>query len=112
MPEYLFQNKTTGEVKSIFQKMREPHTYEEGGVEWKRLFTVPQASMDTKVDPFSKTKFLEKTNNAQTVGDLWDRSADLSRQRAAQSDTGVDPVKAAAVKKMKKERRGKGGDRE
>ena len=72
--------------------MREAHVYEKDGVEWKRIFTVPNASIDTQVDAFSKNKFIEKTGNMKgTVGDVLDMSADLSRIRSER--TGEDPVK-------------------
>lgn len=86
--------------------MNEPHVYSEDGEEWERVFTVPQASVDTKVDPFSKTKFLEKTNKGATIGEMWDRSAELSQQRAEKSG-GVDPIKQQHMENYKKVRGGK-----
>lgn len=76
------------------------------GERWKRVFTIPQASIDTKIDPFSKTQFREKTGNKKgTLGDAWAASAELSEKRAAKNG-GVDKVKEKFLSDYKKERRG------
>ena len=50
--------------------------------------------------------FIEKTSTGQcSMGDLMDRSAELSAKRAEQND-GVDPVKQKYFKKYSKERGG------
>jgi hypothetical protein len=94
VPEYLYQNPNKPEeVKAIFQGMNDLHEYEEGGVKWDRVFTVPQASIDADLDPFNQNQFLEKTGkNNGKLGDVWERSAELSQKRADKRD-GVDPIK-------------------
>ncbi len=104
---YLYKNPETGEIKEIVQGMNDVHEYEEDGVEWNRVFTVPQASIDTKIDPFSKNAFIDKTRNNSTMGDMWDRSRELSDRRAQESGEGVDPVKQKYIKDYKKKRGGK-----
>jgi hypothetical protein len=37
---------------------------DENGTKWNREFTVPQASIDVNIDPFSKKAFMDKTNKA------------------------------------------------
>ena len=61
--------------------------------------------MDLETDPFSQTQFLDKTQNAGTMGDLWDRSAEMSAKRAEKSG-GVDPYRKDYFKKYSKERGG------
>lgn len=91
MAIYLFQNPETLEVKEIFQSMSETHCYQEEGVEWKRLYTVPLMSIDTKVDPYSSKDFAKATNKKGTLGNMMDLSAELSDKRA--NKEGIDPVK-------------------
>jgi hypothetical protein len=92
MPIYIYKHPEQEQYIEIIQTMSEAHVYEKDGVEWKRIFTVPNASIDTQVDAFSKNKFIEKTGNMKgTVGDVLDMSADLSRIRSER--TGEDPVK-------------------
>ena len=79
MPEYLFENPETGEVISVIQGIDEEHTYSEDGVLFDRVFTVPNASIDSDVDPFSAQQFNEKTKNMKgTMGDMWDYSKAVS----------------------------------
>ena len=83
MPSYSFKCPKTSEVREIFQSMMDEHKYEVNGVEWERVWSSPQLSMDVKVDPFSAKQFLDKTSKpGQTLGSLWDRAADLKEERA------------------------------
>lgn len=105
MPFYLFHNPKTHEIKEVKQKINEPHVYNEGGVEWSRIFTVPNASIDTKVDPFSSKEFKDKTEKKNmTVGDMWDASKEASIKR--EQKEGVDKVKESHFEKYSKKRRG------
>lgn len=109
MPVYIYQNTKTEEYTEIIQGMNEVHEYfgKEGGEDcWKRVFTVPQASFDSHVDPFSSKQFAEKTGSKKgTFGDLLDRSAELSSKRA--EITGhADPVKEKYFNDYAKKRRG------
>ena len=93
MPIYLYSNPETEEIREVFQGMNDIHVFEEGGVKWKRVFTVPTASIDTKIDPFSQKQFIEKTGNKKgTIGNMMDLSAELSQKRE-QSNGKEDPVK-------------------
>ena len=105
MPLYLFKNPENGEIKEIVMSMNDIHEYSENGVPWDRVFTVPQASVDTNIDPFSREKFLEKTAKAGTVGDLWDRSKELSIKR--EEKRGKDEVKEKFYSDYSKERGGR-----
>ena len=104
MPIYLYKNPVTGEVKEIVQRMSEPHVYEEGGVKFERLFTIPSASIDQNVD--TAQKFVEKTANMRgTLGEIWDYSQELSDKRA-KDNGGVDPLREKAENNYSKKRRG------
>jgi len=92
MPIYLFQNPNTGEIKEVVQKMNDLHVYKEDGLLWNRLFTIPQASIDTDIDPLSQNSWNEKTRNKTgTMGDLIDKSRELSDKR--EKIIGKDPIR-------------------
>ena len=106
MPNYIYQNGETGEIIEIFQKMSDDHVYiDENGLKWNRLFTPPQMSFDVQCDPHSVKDFARVTNKPGTIGDLWDRSAELSAKRADKNG-GIDPVKEKFFEKYSKERGG------
>lgn len=109
MPLYIYLNSETQEYVEIFQKMSDVHEYfGENGDEttWKRVFTIPTASFDSKIDPFKASEFARKTGSKKgTYGDLLDKSAELSQQRADIAG-GVDPVKAKYFEDYSKARRG------
>ena len=97
MPIYLYENPITGEQKEVIQRMTEVHKYSEANIEWKRVFSLPQAQFDTldNVDPFDKKAFKLKTGKMRiTQGDLWDASKRLSQKR--ERILGKDPVKEKA----------------
>jgi len=77
------------------------------GVEWKRVFSMPQASQNTKIDPYNPSDFVEKTRTKKgTYGDLLDASKELSEHRAKDSADGVDPVQKKFFKDYKDKRHG------
>ena len=103
MPNYLFKNPKTGQIVEVFQKAADEHVHSEKGVVFERVWTVPQASFDTQIDPFSSQAFVEKTSNGkQKLGDLWDRSAEMSEKR--KSKMGRDPIKEKWKKDYKADR--------
>lgn len=109
MPLYTYFNSETEEYRDIVQKMNDVKEYfGENGDEttWRRIFTVPNASFDSKIDPFKASEFARKTGSKKgTYGDLLDKSAELSQQRADITG-GVDPVKAKYFENYSKTRRG------
>jgi len=106
MPIYIYENPSTGEVREVLQSMNEEHCYSEDGQEWVRVWTLPQMSIDTKLDPFSSKDFVKKTDKSGTYGDLLDRSAELSEIRANKNG-GVDPLKQKYFDDYAKKRGGK-----
>jgi len=109
MPIYLYRNDGSEETREVFQKMNDEHIYlgKEGNeLGWRRVYTVPQASFDTKVDPNDPKSFVERTASKKgTYGDMQDYSKELSHKRAEQHD-GVDPVKEDFFKRYSAERKG------
>lgn len=103
MPIYIYKNPDTEEYKEIVQTMSEEHIYiDEFGLQWQRIFTIPNATFTTKEDPFNKNQFIEKTGKMKgTVGDVLDYSAELSAKRAEASG-GEDPVKKQRFKEYEK----------
>jgi len=89
MPIYLFENKITGEVKEFLVPLREIGNFFPGK-EWQRIYTVPNISVDSSIDAYNAKDFVNKTRNKkETIGDLLDRSRELSEKRGGQSS---DPV--------------------
>ncbi len=107
MPLYCFRHPTEDAYIEINQRMVDVHEYfDEEGIKWLRVFTVPQASFVTKIDPFSKSQFVRSMQDkTDTVGETWEKSAEMSEKRAALNG-GVDPVKEKYFKDYKKARKG------
>jgi hypothetical protein len=109
MPLYIYHNIVTDEYVEIVQRMNETHQY--SGISgdedcWRRVFTVPNASIDAHLDPFSSKDFVNKTQNKKgTYGDLLDRSAEMSDKRASLAG-GKDPVKEQYFSDYSAKRRG------
>jgi|TARA_R100000808_G_C2097551_1_gene115747 hypothetical protein len=105
MPLYLFQHPKTEEVIEVIQKMTEPHVYtDEEGTKWNRIFTSPNASIDTQNDG-THEGFMKYTQNKKgTIGELWDASREASEKR--NQEQGHDPVKEKHMKNYSKKRRG------
>ena len=110
MPLYTYRNRCTGEVRDVIQRMDETHEYfgEDGTQDyWDRVFYPPNFSIDGAINPFSQEEFMRKTENKKgTVGDLMDRSAELSEKRAEQAG-GEDPLKRKYFDEYAKARGGK-----
>ena len=105
MPIYLFKNPNSGKIVSVFQLMNDEHTYSEGNIKYERVFTVPNAAIDSEIDPNSAQQFVEKTGKMKgTLGEIWDYSKELSEKRAKSS--GVDPVRQQAEASYSKKRKG------
>lgn len=91
---YIYHNDEKNETVEVFQKMMDIHVFsgisgnEEG---WRRVYTVPLASIDTKLDPNNKNEFIRRTEKYKTLGETMDASAELSEKRA--SKEGRDEIK-------------------
>jgi len=93
LPQYTYKHPKTGKTKDVIQTMSQEHCYREDGVEWERVWTVPQAAVDANIDPFSQNAFVDKIGSQKgSLGDCFDRSAEMSAKRAEKRG-GVDKVK-------------------
>lgn len=92
MGQYVFKHPTLEKYVEVVQRMNEKHIYiDSEGIEYERVWRVPQMAMDLKMDPFSKNDFLKRMNKRCKVGDMMDESAELSEKRA--KIAGKDPLK-------------------
>lgn len=107
MPMYTFQHPETEETIDVFFGMNDDKKHiDEDGTEWSRVLHSPQVSMSSDIDHWSNDDFVNKTGSMKgTVGDLLDKSAELSAKRADESG-GVDPLKKEYYKKYSEERKG------
>lgn len=104
MPTYLFQNPETLETKEVILAVNEDKVFILNGVKWDRIFTVPNASIDTRIDAMSQKQFVEKTRDKKgKIGDLFDQSRELSEKR--NKSIGVDPVKLDYYKRWSEKRK-------
>jgi predicted nucleic acid-binding Zn ribbon protein len=107
MPVYIYQNPKTRQIKEIVQSIHDKHEYSENGILWDRIFTCPQVNAQEKLSVNSNEKdFARVTKNQKgTVGDLWERSQELSEKR--KKVYGKDPVKKKYFDDWSKKRKGK-----
>ena len=86
MPAYLYKHPEEDQYVEVIQGMNDKHEFfDHNGLEWKRVFTVPQAiiSAGSEVDPFNQKQQVEKTGQMKgTMGDLYDFSREMSERRA------------------------------
>jgi len=108
MPEYLYEHPTNGKTISIVQGINDKHEYiDKNGLKWNRIFTAPELNTEgtLKADCNEKqfSDYISRTKG--TIGDLFDRSAELSEKR--KKIIGKDPVKEKYFKNWSKKRKGK-----
>jgi len=105
MPTYIYQNPKTEEIIEVIQTMNEEHKFFKNGIEWKRVFINPKVSIDTQINPHSEKDFHEKLKSKNySLGDLWDKSKELSEQR--EKVLGKDPVKEKTINDYEKKTKG------
>ena len=105
MPEYIYEHPKTKEKITVWQSVHEDHSYEVEGVTYGRVYTIPNASIDSKINSESESDFIAKTK-AKTYGELWEASAEMSAERA-DTHGGEDPVRQEHFKEYSKKRKGK-----
>lgn len=106
MPIYIYKHPNKEEYVEIFQSMSEEHIYIKDEVKWVRQFTSPEISSQKITDPWDSNSFVNQTANSKgTIGDLMDRSQELSDMRAKENG-GIDPIKQKKHKDYSKERGG------
>ena len=90
----------------MVQRAAENHVYvDEGGTQWNRVWTVPNAAVDSQCDG-SYDSFMKNTGNMKgvTVGDMWDASKEASLKR--ESREGKDDVRSKHFEGYSKKRNG------
>jgi len=108
MPEYLYEHPKSKEIISIIQSVHDEHEFfDKKGIKWNRVFTAPELNTQDKLtEKSSENDFARVTKNQKgNVGDLWDRSAELSDKR--KKIYGEDPVKKRYFDDWSKKRKGK-----
>jgi hypothetical protein len=106
MPIYIYKHPSEEIYREVLQSMNDVHEYFEDGTQWNRVFLVPNASIDSSINPYSQNDFVNKTANKKgTMGDLMDLSAELSAKRA--SSAGEDPIKRNFFDDYSKKNNGK-----
>ena len=108
MPEYLYQHPTDGKTICLIQRINDKHEYIDAkGIKWNRIFTAPQINAQEKLSVNSTGKDFARVTSSQrgNVGDLFDRSQELSDKR--KKVYGKDPIKNEYFKNWSKKRGGK-----
>lgn len=107
MPIYIYKHPDIEEYTEEVQGMNDKHVYfDPDGLEWKRVFTIPNASIDSQIDPYSSKEFIQKTENKKgSIGDMMDYSKEMSQARS-ESNGGIDPVKEKYYKDYSAKRKG------
>lgn len=107
MPVLDFQNPETGKIISVLvpitapDKERHEQIGDDGKV-YKRVYSAPNAAIDSRVTDASKEEFRKLTSKkGVTVGDMWEISDQMSRHRADKNG-GVDEVKEKFYKDYEK----------
>ena len=60
MPIYQFINPSTLESVEVVQSMRDDHVYiDKDGLEWERVWEVPNAQIDSQINPEDKNAYLK-----------------------------------------------------
>ena len=108
MPLNIYTSPDEKETVEVIQKMNDVHEFYKDGVKWRRIFQIPQASIDTKIDPFDQRKFIEKTGQSGgSLGSIMDRSKEASLAR--EKVIGFDPIAKARDEKWQNTRVKKDG---
>jgi len=107
MPTYIYKHPNKEKYIEVIQSMNEDHVYfDENGLEWKREWINPQLNTTSSIDPWDNASFVNTTSNTKgNLGDLIDRSKEMSMKRAEQNN-GVDPVKQKYFENYSKKRGG------
>lgn len=111
MPDYAFSKVgAPKQVTSRFYHMNSAPSIgsiitDPDGTQWKRLATGPRAAFNTQIDPFSEAEFVRATNRPDTMGSLWERSAEMSERR--KEKMGEDIVKCQYYDRYAKKHKGR-----
>lgn len=107
MPTYIYSNpENENDFIEVVQGINDVHEYRKDGVLWQREYTIPNASIDTKIDPLNPKEFVAKTASKKgRLGDMFDRSKEMSIKR--EKIMGRDEVKEQYKKDWSAKRAGR-----
>lgn len=113
MPILPFQN-AAGQVREFHVPLEDTDVNrfarqtDDEGMEWKRVYEVPNMGVDTKANPFSAADYVRNTGSKKgTFGDLVDYSAEQAAKRAEKAGGPEhDKVKQQFYKDWSKKRPG------
>jgi len=107
MPFYSFYNEKTKKTIDLIMSIHDNHEFiDNDGYKWIRIWYKPQASFNTKIDPFSSKDFSNKVGLKKgSYGDVLDYSKEYSERREALA--GKDDIKENYYMNYAKKRRGK-----
>lgn len=107
MPVYLFHcNSCSKDFEAVFSMNEEKKAScpECKSKNCNRTFTVPRASVDTKINAFDIKAMTEKSGKMRgNIGNLWDMAAEASEKRGGDND----PIRKKALESYAKRRKGK-----
>lgn len=106
MPSYLFCNPDDeSKIVEVVMSVHDKHELVKDGKVWNRIFTIPSAQIDAKLDANDPKSFVRYTSSRRgTVGEIMDLSAECSEKRAGQSKQ--DPVKQKFYENYSQKRKG------
>ena len=82
MPFYLYQHPKTEQIIEVMQSCKDKHEFiDSEGVQWNRVWTVPNASVDNCNDGTEEGFVRYTQDKAGTVGDLWDATRNLAKKK-------------------------------
>lgn len=104
---YIYEHPISGETIEIIQSADDKHEFYDGkGVKWNRVFTSPQISSDTQINPLDSKDFANKTGRKKgNIGDLIDQSREAAIKR--EQIVGKDLVKDQWKKDWSARRKGR-----
>ena len=106
MPVYIYEHPESKQRVELVQSIHEAHEYiDSDGVRWNRIFTLPELNISDRLDESSNSKDFSSYVGKRkgTIGDLWDKSKELSEKR--EKIFGKDPIKENYKKNWSKKRK-------
>lgn len=112
MPSYEMENLATGKIELFFIPITEYPSLGEvreiDGEKWRRVITeAPMGIVKSSDNPTLNNFINESASKRGTVGDLMEKSQEMSEKRAKDSVNGRDPVKDKWFDRWSKKRDGK-----
>ena len=105
MPLYSYKHPEKEEYIEIVQTMNEEHVYvDEQGIQWQRVFLIPNAAISSKIDGSQENFNSYFDNKKGTLGDAFDASKEAAEKRAKNIRTRSSPKRVFQRLLRKKKR--------